>query len=209
METLAASGVKVARLAELRSTTAPAVALTFDDGFQNFADVAAPLLARYRFPATVFLVTEYCGRSNDWPSQWGGIPRLSLMSWSTIADLARAGIEFGAHTTTHADLTRLDEAAAREEILSSKQRVEEATGRPALAFAYPYGHISEPARRIVADHFSLGCSTRLGWVTDSSRAEALERLDIHYLLRPYLFRHLFEVPARCYLALRGALRELR
>lgn len=207
MEVLAGSGVPVARLTELRSSPAPAVALTFDDGFQNFAEVAAPVLARYRFPATVFLVSGYCGAANDWPSQWPGVPRLPLMTWSTIQGLSRAGVEFGAHTATHPDLGRLDEAAMREEVLSSKRRIEDATGREALAFAYPYGSMPEPARRLVAEHFRAGCSTRLGYVTAGSRPETLERLDVYYLARLSLFRHLFASPARWYLALRGFIRE--
>jgi peptidoglycan/xylan/chitin deacetylase (PgdA/CDA1 family) len=207
MDALATSGVQVVPLTGLPSTVAPAVALTFDDGFENFADVAAPALARHGFPATVFLVTDYCGGRSDWPSQPVRIPRLPLMSWSQIAELSRDGVEFGAHTATHPDLTRLDETAAREEILSSQRRVEDATGRPALSFAYPYGSMNETARRIVAEHFTAGCSTRLGWVTEASAPEALERLDVYYLSRLYLFRRLFDSPARWYLGLRAALRE--
>src|SRR5215831_1995236 len=183
MEALAESSVKIVGLGELRSAEGPAVALTFDDGFQNFADVAAPVLARHGFPATVFLVTNYCGGRNDWPTQWPGVPRLPLMDWPTISELSRAGVEFGAHTATHPDLARVEEAVAREEILSSKRRLEDATGKTAASFAYPYGSTPAAARRIVEEYFRVGCSTRLGWVTESSRPEALERLDVYYLSR--------------------------
>lgn len=207
MEALARSGVKVAPLTELRSTPAPAVAITFDDGYQNFFELATPVLLKHGFPATVFLVTSYCGGRNNWPSQAGGIPELPLMSWQTITELSRSGVEFGAHTATHPNLATLDEEAMREEILSSKQRVEDATGKPASSFAYPYGAMPEPAQNLVARHFTLGCSTRLGWLTAESRPEAHERLDVYYLRTPYLFEHLFEPPAEWYLALRAALRE--
>ena len=207
MQALASSGVKVASLPELRATPGPAVALTFDDGFANFAEVAAPLLASCGFPATLFLVTDHCGGYNDWPSQGRRIPRLPLLSWKDIAELGRQGIDFGAHTATHPDLARLDAAGAQEEILSSKQRIEEATGRGVFSFAYPYGNAPAHARRIVAQHFAAGCSSRLGWVTQDSKPEALERLDVYYLPRPFLFRRLFGPMARLYLALRGLLRE--
>ena len=207
MEALARSGVRVTKLTELRSTPPPAVAVTFDDGYQNFLEAAAPVLGKYSFPATVFLVTDYCGGSNNWPSQPAGVPELPLMSWQTIAELSRSGVEFGAHTATHPSLAGLDEDSMREEILSSKKRVEDATGKPASSFAYPYGVMPEPAQNLVARHFSAGCSTRLGWVTAASRAEALERLDVYYLRNPYLFEHLFEPPAEWYLGLRAALRE--
>ena len=50
------------------------VVLTFDDGFESVYTNAFPVLQRYGFPATVFLVADYCGKTNDWPSQPGGIP---------------------------------------------------------------------------------------------------------------------------------------
>lgn len=205
---LAGAGVKVVPLTELRAAPGPAVALTFDDGFENIAR-AAPVLARHRFPATVFLVTDYCGKQNDWPGQWAGAPRLPLMAWSRIRELSAAGIEFGAHTATHPDLTRLDVSQAREEMLSSKRCIEDATGRPVRSFAYPYGAMSAATRALVGEHFQAGCSTRLGYVTAASSPEALERLDVYYLQRPYWFGRLFGIPARSYLAARAALREWR
>ncbi|MBI3665129.1 MAG: polysaccharide deacetylase family protein [Acidobacteria bacterium] len=207
MEALAGARVKVVRLTELVSAPPPALALTFDDGFQNFADVAARALGHHGFPATVFLVTDYCGRRNDWPTQPEGIPRLPLMDWSCIRTLSGAGIEFGAHTATHPYLTAIREAEAREEILTSKQRIEDAIGQPVRAFAYPFGATSGPVRRMVKEYFTVGCSTRLGWVSPSSRPEALERLDVYYLSHLYLFRHLFQSSARWYLGLRSLARE--
>jgi peptidoglycan/xylan/chitin deacetylase (PgdA/CDA1 family) len=206
MEALAASGAQVVRLAELRSAPGPAVALTFDDGFENFATAAAPVLAWHGFPATVFLVTDYCGRRNDWPGQWTEVPRLPLMDWSRVRELSAAGVEFGAHTMTHPDLSRVEAQRAREEIVSSKRRIEEATGRPVVSFAWPYGGVTAELRRLVAEEFAAGCSTRLGYVRVESVPEALERLDVYYLSHPYLFRHLFGAAARAYLGLRGMLR---
>jgi peptidoglycan/xylan/chitin deacetylase (PgdA/CDA1 family) len=41
------------------SLPARSVALTFDDGYADFAEVAYPLLQRYRFPVTVYATTYY------------------------------------------------------------------------------------------------------------------------------------------------------
>ena len=207
MEALAASGLKVIALPQLRSTPPPCLALTFDDGFENFAEQGVPVLARYGFPATVFLVTSHCGARNDWPSQRPGIPVLPLMDWPRIRELSRAGVDFGAHTATHPDLTRLAEARARDEILSSRRRIEDAAGCAVACFAYPYGAVSEPVRAIVAEHFQVGCSARLGYVTPASRPEALERLDAYYLSRPSMFGSLMGPATRGYLGLRALLRQ--
>ena len=131
-----------------------AVVLTFDDGFANFFHEVYPLLHENHFPATVFLVSGYCGRTNDWPSQRPGLGGRALLVWSDIEELSRQGIEFGAHSVTHPDLTQLPPAAAREEILSSRKQIEDRLGRPVKAFAYPYGAESKPLRELVAEHFN-------------------------------------------------------
>src|ERR1700722_15438811 len=68
MDFLAASGVPVVPLAETLER-AGSGAKTFDDGFRNLLDHAVPVLEQYHFPATIFVVGNYCGGHNDWPSQ--------------------------------------------------------------------------------------------------------------------------------------------
>ena len=81
MGILAELGAEVVSLQELarrmneNSRAGIAVAITFDDGFKNVYEQGLPILRQYRFPATVFLVTDYCGGMNSWPSQPAGIMR--------------------------------------------------------------------------------------------------------------------------------------
>ena len=46
------------------------VAITFDDGFKNFLNIAYPILKEFEFTATVFLVPGFCGQNNQWKGQW-------------------------------------------------------------------------------------------------------------------------------------------
>src|SRR5712692_9384383 len=92
----------VALLAAGRGTFPPrSVVLTFDDGFLDFAEHAAPLLRRLDLPATVFLPTRYCGRVSDWPGQPRWVQPQPVMDWAKIRELAAQGISFGAHSLSH------------------------------------------------------------------------------------------------------------
>ena len=82
-----------------------AILLTFDDGYLDFFTYAHPLLQAYGFSATVFLVAERVGKSNQWDEIYG--ESVPLMDWVQIRQLQAQGIEFGSHSTTHRPLTAL------------------------------------------------------------------------------------------------------
>src|SRR5262245_18520483 len=186
-----------------------AVVITFDDGFRNVYKHALPILQSYGFPATVFLVTDYCEKTNSWPSQPAYIKEQPLLRWSEVREMSQVGVAFGSHTRTHPDLRRLDSQKAAEELAGSKQIIEDATGRPADAFAYPYGAYDDEVMRMARAHFQLACSTLLGYVTPASDPFALERLDMYYLQSPPLFRRLFSPALGAYISARRALRRIK
>jgi peptidoglycan/xylan/chitin deacetylase (PgdA/CDA1 family) len=61
------------------------------------------------------------------------------MTWDEVREMSASGIEMGAHTQSHAILTRIPLERAREEIFGCKQRIETELGRPVVSFAYPNG----------------------------------------------------------------------
>ncbi len=128
-------------------STARDVHLTFDDGYQNFLEHAWPLCVQYGFPATVFPVAGYVGRSNTWDLSF---PRTRHLAWRDLRALADAGVTIGAHTVTHPFLSRISPKAAKAEIQGSRERLEDGIGRPVTVFAYPHGDSSPGVRRLVA-----------------------------------------------------------
>lgn len=116
------------------------VAITFDDGFQNFFSFARPLLKKYGYTATIFLVTEKIN-SND----------KDFLSWEEILRLKEEGFSFGAHTKSHAVLTSLPSEIARREIAESKKAIEEKLGEKIEFFCYPYGEFNAETQNIVKD----------------------------------------------------------
>jgi peptidoglycan/xylan/chitin deacetylase (PgdA/CDA1 family) len=184
------------------------VVLTFDDGFESVYTVALPVLARYGFPATVFLVSEYCAGWNDWPGQPQAVPRLRLMDWGQIGEMDRHGIDFGAHTCSHPRLDDLPPGRVTPEVLGSKATIEDRLGHAVRHFAYPYGRSNDLVKTVVRSHFAAACSTRLGLVSARSDVLALERIDAYYLQAPLLFRRLASWHFARYLDLRRSPRGL-
>ena len=208
MDLLAASGAPVVPL-ERVARTPGAVAITFDDGFRNFLEYALPVLAEHRFPATVFVVTGYCGKNNGWPSQPAGIPRMDLMDWKDLRAIREAGIELGAHSVRHEFLTRLPEAQVAEELSRAKEEIENRSGALVRSFAYPYGAVNETVRRLAARHYALACTTELRFCGAGDDPLTLPRIDAWYLKNPLLFSNLHKTPVRAYLALRRWVRRFR
>lgn len=62
-----------------------------------------------------------------------------FMSWDQARELANNGIEMGAHTVQHPILTRVSLDQARDEIMGSRDRIQDELGRPVTGFAYPNG----------------------------------------------------------------------
>jgi peptidoglycan/xylan/chitin deacetylase (PgdA/CDA1 family) len=208
-------GVKVVSLdtvAQAVVSTVPyggCVAITFDDGFKNIHEYALPVLHRYGFTATIFLVPHYCGKNNSWPSQWTSIPRGPLLSWVEIGEMGKYGIDVGAHTLTHPDLTKMPLSQAEEEITQSKKIIEDHVGTEIRMFAYPYGRYDSGIREIVRKHFAGACTTRLGRNDAFSDPYGLRRVDMYYLSHPALFRALSSKVLDGYLGIRQVLREAR
>ena len=170
-----------------------------------------PFLQRFRFPATVFVVSGYCGGQNNWPSQPknNGIPAAELLRWSEVEELARAGIEIGAHTVTHPRMSLLSPKETEEELLRSRAAIEDRIGRPVRSFAYPYGESTPAVRAAVGRHFDRACGTRLAYLSSASDPVDLPRIDMYYLQNRFWFQGLRSVRGSAYLGARGLVRGLR
>ena len=212
MHSLAQSSLRVVALDEVPSLLRrgeSAVALTFDDGFRNFRDHAAPVLARHGFPATVFLVAGHIGGDNGWATQPASVTRQPLLDWDEIKALRAAGICFGAHTVSHPVLTALPPVAAEAEMRDSKRAIEHALGEPVDTFAYPYGARDARTRALAQPHFRIACSVQLGYATTSSDPIDLERLDMYYWRAHTDLSGLFAARTRALVGVRARLRVAR
>lgn len=161
-----------------------AVAITFDDGFANFGEIAAPRLLDHGLPVTVFVVADSVGTSNMWDGRPpGSVPHLPLLDWPALVRLQEQGVTLGAHSRTHRDLTRIGATDLEDEVNGAADQIEDRTGfRPAL-FAYPYGRASAESARIVERTFRYGCTTEFRALDGTVRPALLPRLDMFYFQR--------------------------
>lgn len=185
------------------------ICITFDDGFRNVFHRAYPVLIRYNYSATIFLVPSYCGGKNNWEGQPNGLPILELLDWKEIAGMADSGFEFGAHTMNHADLISLPLSFAKHEIVSSRDEIQNRLSKNILFFSYPYGKLTEEIKKICKDNFLGSCSTEMGFTTLQSDLHALPRIDMYYFSQNSLFRYIGTFMFSFYISARRAIRSIK
>jgi len=153
------------------------VALTFDDGYaDNFLE-AWPLLKKYNFPATIFLSTDFIGRSFT-NSQ--GV-KIGVLNQDQIKEMASSGlIELGSHTHTHPRLEDISRADFIQEVNLSKEIIEQLTGQSCRFFAYPRGYFREEFFGILKElGFEAAFSVKEGLISNKDNLFLLKRNFIY------------------------------
>ncbi len=117
------------------------VGITFDDGYLNNLEHALPVVSRYGFSSTCYVVSQLVGRSNEWDRE-AGIAQTPIMNAAQLRQWVAGGQELGAHTRTHAHLTSLGLQAWQDEILGSRSDLEAIANVPVRHFCYPYGEFT-------------------------------------------------------------------
>jgi peptidoglycan/xylan/chitin deacetylase (PgdA/CDA1 family) len=158
-----------AALVHGRALPAKPVLVTFDDGYRDVTVHAVPVLARLHMPATAYVITDRTG--NDMHGTW--------MTWADLRRMERLGMDIGSHTVNHRDLTAMPTAAALDELVRSRLRLEARLHHPVQWFAYPFGayngHVEALTRRA---GYVLAVTTQPGRAQDRGRPLALHRFEV-------------------------------
>lgn len=163
------------------------VAITFDDGYQDFYDNAFPVLRDLNFPSTVFLISDLVGKENAWDFH-DLRDRKRLMDWDTIKQLKREGVTFGSHTRTHPFLSKLSSDDLKSELAGSRSDLESQLQVPVDFFCYPYGDYDSRAVEAVKQAgYKLAVTTKRGLVHPGSDPLQVRRSFIRTKTNPFLF----------------------
>jgi putative peptidoglycan lipid II flippase len=154
-------GVSIRELyqAKERGAASRLVGLTFDDGYRDFLTSALPILERYGFTATLFIVAGLLGGENDWDKEG---PRLPLLDKDELREVMARGIEIGSHGLSHVRLAGLDHATLTREVQDSRELLSGLLGEAVDGFCYPYGSLDGPAVRAVQEAgYAYGCGVKV------------------------------------------------
>lgn len=151
------------------------VVITFDDGYQNIADNAHPILKEYGFPYTIFIAIEPIERQYA-----------NVMSWDTLKRLSREGVELANHSWGHEHLIRRNVDETEPEwltrietnLLSTEAEITAKTGQNLKMLAYPYGEYNVQLEALLKRHSFIGLGQQSGAAGRYSSLTALPRFPV-------------------------------
>lgn len=144
------------------------VMITFDDGWDDIYYVAYPILKDHGMRATFFIAT-------NWIENLEG-----TVSWAQIEEMSRGGMEFGSHSVTHPYLTTSEPDWMQFELEGSKSALEEHTGVPVTALAYPFGLYDDTVIAAVRKAgYLAACTINQSWTVRADEPLTLPRLWVY------------------------------
>src|SRR6266496_1758501 len=166
--------------------------ITFDDGYKSQYEIAWPILKKYGYPFTMFIYTEGV--------RGGSLGGGGAITWEQLADMRDNGVDIQGHSATHQDLreghtitlaspggkktrTKLTGAQYEQwmqnEVVGSKQLLEQRLGIKINCFAVPFGNYNEHVKEIARNSGYEAMFTVYGQpITFTSPLDSLGRYAI-------------------------------
>ena len=169
-------GVSVAQ--SLAAPRPDEIALSFDDGYEDFVTVAAPALAEHGFGATLFVATGYVGQTSKWLEP-DAEARRPMATWDQLREVSALGFEIGSHSHTHPQLDLLDPATVETELGDSRDLLAQELGAAPAGFCYPHGfHGTKVRNAVIEAGYDYACAVKHKMSFDGDDRFALSRIVV-------------------------------
>lgn len=159
------------------------VVITFDDGHESNYTMATPILKKYGYTATEFVVTGTVGK------------RKGILTKNELLAMQKSGIwDIESHSVDHPHLAQLPQKKVVYELTQSKKTLEKLLGKPVQFFCYPYGSYNrQVVKDVKAAGYVLATTVHHGYGTPvTSGLFTLKRLSVHEGLNLNTFASWFQ-----------------
>lgn len=145
------------------------VLITFDDGYKDNYTNAYPIMKKYGFKGTIFVVTGFLGVYDNY------------MTWEQAKELADNGFSIESHTYSHKSMTEASDEEISKELTKSRDTIKNKLGIEADFMAYPTGTYNLHIAELVQKAGYKGAFTiKYDNVSRESNVYALERVPIFH-----------------------------
>ena len=158
------------RLAGALAPEKPLLVITFDDGWLDTYELAAPELHALGLPATIFATVKYVQ---------AGAAGEPFATSGQLGELARNGFEIGSHTWSHRELIGVEGRDLEREVSDSRTWLEDALGGPIVSFAYPRGKYDATVANAVRQAYRSAVTVNPGYCRPGVDLALLPRIGIH------------------------------
>lgn len=155
------------------------VLLTFDDGYASFHDLVWPLCRARQMTATVFVLGNGLGGHNHWDTA-NGVPHVPLMDEAQVRSVLAGGMEMGVHGWSHRRLMESTASEIREEVITSKEFLEQKFGHAQTVYCYAFGKFHPRLFPVLQEAGYQGAvAIESQWPKTTSELFAMRRVHIH------------------------------
>ena len=125
-----------------------ALAITFDDGYENILTNGHPLLQKHGFPYTIFINPEVIGKQGN------------QLSWEQVKQMQQQGVTFANHTMDHLHLLEKQAGESEQDwlkrvwqnITRAEKIIQQHTGESLKYLAYPFGEYNQTLAKRLEQH---------------------------------------------------------